>query len=144
MVEIFLKSPNVASMESIHPVNPCKHLQFMYVHMYVWRMYVRRMHVHRLRKSSTINLRILHLKIRTTYKWVRHYECNLVQGQASGMEWTLHTDLWKSETILISFKRLQKLYWFSNIGGRGSNFFLYLNWFQIFRDQCGPVHFWTN
>ena len=46
---------------------------------------------------------------------------------ATGMVGTLHTDLWKSETsreikkiILASFEHLQKLYWFSKLGGQGS------------------------
>ena len=43
------------------------------------------------------------------------------------MDGTLHTDLWKSETsreikkiILASIENLQKLYWFSKLGGWGS------------------------
>ena len=46
---------------------------------------------------------------------------------ATDMDGTLHTDLWKPETsreikkiILASFEHLQKLYWFSKLGGWGS------------------------
>ena len=52
--------------------------------------------------------------------WLKSRRCFRMEG-------ALHTDLWKSETnrdikkkVLIPFKHLQNLYWFSKSGGRGS------------------------
>ena len=48
---------------------------------------------------------------------------HLYKDSATDMDGSLHTDLWKSETsreiILVSFEHLQKLHWFSKLGGWG-------------------------
>ena len=54
--------------------------------------------------------------------FVLHFKHELNQGQASGMDWTLHTDLWKSENknncqILFLRNNIWKLFFYI-VGGR--------------------------
>ena len=85
-------------------------------------------------------------------KNLRHLTPN--QGQATHMDWTLQTDLWKSETskdikkpfwYLLNIFKSCILYFYLHNLWRCSNdvkmIFWYLYWFQIFKDpvQCGSV-----